>query len=92
MLVCIHIFWTFVMNLIDFIKDSFGYGICACHHGLRSYNSLIFLCTALCSKNLRASKGLAANTQQYYYASGVFPCYFGFRGLKRKGAMTLQSY
>ena len=62
------------------------------HHGLRSYNSLNFLCTALCSKNTRASKGLAKYTQSFYYALGIIPCYFGFWGLRGKGDMALQTY
>ena len=62
------------------------------HHGLRSYNSLNFLCTALCSKNTRASKGLAGYTQSFNYAFGMFPRYFGFCGLRRKEVTALQSY
>ena len=66
--------------------------ILSVHHGLRSYNSLNFSCTALYSRNLRAFKGLTVNIWQNYYALGVFHRYFGFCGLKRKGAITLQSY
>ena len=62
------------------------------HHGLWSYNSLNFLCTALCSKNTRASKGLAGYTQSFNYAFGMFPRYFGFCGLRRKEVTALQSY
>ena len=65
---------------------------CPFHHGLRSYNSLNFLCTALCSKNTRASKGLAGYTQSFYYALGMSPRYFGFCGLRRKEVTALQSY
>ena len=62
------------------------------HHGLLSYNSSSFLCSALCSKNTRASKGLAKYTQSFYYVLEINPLYFGFCGLRRKGDMALQTY
>ena len=62
------------------------------HHGLLSYNSSSFLCSALCSKNTRTSKGLAKYTQSFYYALGINPGYFGFCGLRLKGDMALQTY